>query len=120
MNFDWEKFMVWANKSFYWIFPSLFAVAAKLAFDSRKKKITIAYAFTSIIIACFIGWILDKMCTKMEYESTRGIIIAIGALLSDTFMQYVFTNGNNIISTMISMFTKTIDKQQKNDKENGT
>jgi small-conductance mechanosensitive channel len=93
-----------------WIFQVVIGVAAKLAFDSRKRKITTKYVITSFIIACFVGYITDKVWTAQGWEDTRGVAVAIMALLSETVVKYANDNLPSILNALIK---KRLDVEVK-------
>lgn len=75
-----------------WFLPALLGVATKLAYESRLKKISSSRIITSLIMACFVGYMCDKMCTRYGLSDFRGIIVSIGALASESIIQYILTN----------------------------
>lgn len=88
-----------------WILPSCFAVATKLAYESREKKISRARVFTSTVIAIFVGYCFDKLCTHWKWDDLRGFIVAISALTSETIVQYILGNTNKGLNALIRKFT---------------
>lgn len=122
MNFNEHSDIAVAVKKFLtWFLPSALGVSVKLAYESRLKKLTSGHVLTSIIFACFIGWICDIACTKFNIIDFRGVIVAIGALASESLIQFYFRNDQNIIKVVILRIfnVKIEDKKDKKDNENG-
>lgn len=80
------------KKLLAWLLPSVLGVSTKLAYESRKSKIHISRVITSFIMAVFVGYMCDKICTHSGWLDMRGIIVAIGALSSETIVQWVLEN----------------------------
>lgn len=77
-----------------WLLPSILGVATKLAYENKTKKITRARIVTSFVMAVFVGYLFDILCTAYKWDSLRGVIVSIGALSSETLVQYTLENVN--------------------------
>lgn len=88
-----------------WFLPSLLGVATKLAYESRLKKLTKLSIITSLIMACFVGYVCDKLCTKYGLNDFRGVIVSLGALASESIVHYLFSNTPNIIIVVVKRIT---------------
>lgn len=102
-----------------WFLPSFLGVATKLAFESRLKKITQVRVLTSLIMACFVGYICDKLCTKYDLSDMRGVVVAIGALASESIVQYTLINSNRIFKAIVKrIFNIELKDTPKDEVEN--
>lgn len=84
-----------------WAFQVAIGVGTKLALESRRRHLTKKYVFTSFIIASFVGYITDRVCTSLHYDQFRGVLVAIMALLSETIVRYFDENGGAIIDALL-------------------
>lgn len=98
-----------------WVFQVFIGVAAKLSLESRKRKITFKYVLTSFIIACFVGYIIDKVWTSKGWIDTRGVAVAVAALLSESIIRYINDNLPSILNLLIK---KKLDVDLKKEQEN--
>lgn len=124
MRFDYQDYVAEIKKLLAWLLPTVLGVATKLAYESRLKKLTKAHVLTSLVLACFAGYISDKLCVKYELNDLRGCIVALAALASDTIVQYLILNSNKgvgaVIKKMTGLDTKNPEdkKEDKNDSNN--
>lgn len=99
------------------LFQVLLGVGAKVAMVSMKQKITRKYLIASVVIACFVGYLTDSLCTTLGYERYRGVAVSVMALVSETTVKYILNNGPRILSVLIQ--TKAglppdlVDKEDK-------
>ncbi len=89
-----------------WLFQVLLGVGTKLALESRTKTLTRKYVLTSFIIASFVGYITDRLCTKWGYDSLRGVAVSIMALLSESIVRYFTQNATRILDTIVNAILK--------------
>lgn len=125
---DWQYYE--DIKTFFaWFLPAFLGVATKLAYESSVKKITKARVLTSFVMACFVGYIFDSLCTKYGLSESRGIIVSIGALTSESIIQYVLAHAPKLISVIIKklgsieisdMTKNETNKKDKKDKNDNT
>lgn len=106
INQNIESIILSVKKLFAWLLPSVLGVSTKLAYESRTKKITVFRVLTSFIMAVFIGYMCDKICTHYGWYDLRGIIVSIGALSSEAIVQYVLqkVNKQNITAALKRFF----------------
>lgn len=72
-----------------------FAVKMILGSDGKsnwKQKLG------KFIIACYAGYLMDKVCTNFGWESWRGVAVTITALLSEGLIKFIFISILKIIN----------------------
>lgn len=92
-------------------------VGAKIAFESKKRSITIKYVLSSFIIACFVGYVTDRFCTKQGWENVRGIAVPVMALISESFVKYLYENGPGFIGSWFKKHVGVDEKPNKNERK---
>lgn len=119
MSFDPEILLAELKRFLSWAFPSFLGVSAKLAFESRLKRVTRARVITSIILACFVGYLTDKVCTHYQMDSWRGILVALGALASESIVQYLMTNTAGTVGELVRKLLN-LDRKKPQDEGSDT
>jgi len=94
INDNIDATVVCIKKILSWLLPSILGVSTKLAYESKSKTITKLRVVTSFVMAVFVGYLCDKMCTYYKWSEVRGIIVSIGALASETIVQHMLENIN--------------------------
>lgn len=84
-----------------WAFQVFIGVGTKLALESRKRSLTKKYIFTSFIIASFVGYITDRLCTQWGFEQVRGVAVAVMALVSESVVKYFDQNAGSILDAIL-------------------
>jgi hypothetical protein len=97
-----------------WAFQVAIGVGTKLALESRRRHLTKKYVFTSFVIASFVGYITDKICTSLHYDQFRGVAVAIMALLSESIVRYFDENAGQILDAILRRKTGLDIKNQNN------
>jgi ABC-type transporter Mla maintaining outer membrane lipid asymmetry permease subunit MlaE len=101
-----DAFILAIKKILAWLLPSVLGVSTKLAYESRKKRVHRSRIVTSFIMAVFVGYMCDIICTHYGWADLRGVIVAIGALSSETLVQYTLENVSrtNITAALKRLF----------------
>lgn len=116
---SYNDLILFFKKFLAWFLPSSLGVATKLAYESRAKQLKRSHVMASIIMACFVGYICDSLCTSYGLTTLRGMIVALGALASESFIQFFFKNDTNIIKAAIfRLFNINVDKPTENNTNN--
>lgn len=84
-----------------WTFQVFIGVGAKLALESRKRTLTKKYVVTSFILASFVGYVTDRLCTQWGFDQMRGVAVAVMALLSESVVKYFDQNAGSILDVIL-------------------
>ena len=80
-------------------------LSGKEAYTTWKQKLG---KFT---LACYAGYLADKICTNVGWDSWRGVIVTLAALLSEGIVKAIFVNVLKMLddtsySDILSKFLK--------------
>ena len=76
------------------IIPALVGVSINLAYQARKKTMSIFNLITSVVIGIGVAWIASPLVFTTVAEEYRGALIAMIALGGDKFANYAITKFN--------------------------
>lgn len=112
----WQELEVAASKALGWLVWITMGVAAKLALESRTKKLSWREIIIIVVISVFSGYLTAVILEKYGYEDWNKIIVPVSTLLGQSFMNYLITNWERWAEKMIPPFLKWM-KNGKDKKE---
>lgn len=90
-----NELYLFLGKIWIWILLILIGVIAKFSYDvSIKKKFTFATFFSTLGIACFIGYLASVWCAYKEWDQARNWIVPIATLASEKIIEVIIMNAH--------------------------
>lgn len=115
----WQEFQVAFSKALGWLVWVMIGVAAKLALESRTKKLSWKEIVIIVVISVFAGYMANAICNKTGYEDWRGIIVPVSTLLGQSMVNFVLTNWEKwlekLLPPIFRMFKNGNGKSEKKD-----
>jgi hypothetical protein len=93
----WQELNVALTKALGWLIWVTIGVAAKLAFESRTKKLSWREIIVIVVISVFSGYIANAVCNKTGYRDWSGVVVPISTLLGQSLMNWVMVNWKNYL-----------------------
>lgn len=97
----WHELEIAFSKALGWLVWVTIGVAAKLAFESRIKKLSWKEIAAIVVISVFVGYLANLICKKTGYEDWGGIIVPVSTLLGQSIVNFVLTNWEKWIDKLL-------------------
>ena len=88
------------------LFAVALGVGGKLAFRAKTHNIKKREIITSIFMALLIGYWVDQIATEYGFIRLRGVCVSASALVSESIVQYWFSNDNSIIKDIMNVILR--------------
>lgn len=86
-------------------------VAAKIATENSKKKITISQVWTTILTGLFAAFVAGVLCQyyKVDYYLSVGVI-GVSAMNGENICAWILTNSSSLLTKLVNIFIKKNSK----------
>lgn len=115
----WQEVEIAFTKALGWIVWVTIGVAAKLAFESRSRKLSWREVMIIVVISVFSGYIANNICEHTGYKDWSGVVVPIATLLGQSLMNWLMTNWKKWLEKFGDKFLPPIfrnnGKEIKND-----
>lgn len=108
-----DEIYIWLKGSISWLLPSISGTAARLSYDSEKKKISKGLLISSFIVGCFIGYIVDVFLTEKGIIGIRGAITAAAGFLSKDIVKFLMSKKDVIFDKTLSGLASVFESFRK-------
>lgn len=97
-------------------------MVAKIAIDSRARKLTKRDIFIKIILSSFVGYSVGRYLQDHNMASKVVWVVPLATLTGESLILWIMVNFNKILSYFAKMWTgmKDEDFKDKNDKKENT
>lgn len=89
------------------LLPSLLiGVVAKLAIDSKAKKLTRKDIVIKTVLGCFVGYVVCKWLESHEREAEIKIYVPVATLLGESLVMWLIQNTGQILNALLEKVKK--------------
>lgn len=94
-----------------WMLWISIGVAAKLAFESKRKVLTKKEKIVKVIISAFVGYMVALYWDYKGWDETIKISVPIGTLVGESIVEYFMENSKAIIKALVKKNLNIDDKK---------
>lgn len=103
-----QEIQIAFSKALGWLVWVTIGVAAKLALESRTKKLSWKEILIIVIISVFVGYVSFKIINKTGYEDWGGVIVPVCTLLGQSLINFFLTNWERWLDKLLPPLLKWI------------
>ena len=112
----WQEIEIAFSKALGFLIWIAMGVAAKLALESRTKKLSWKEIISIVVISVFSGYLTAVILEKYGYDDWNKIIVPVSTLLGQSLMNYIMTNWERWAERLMPPFLKWL-KNGKDEKK---
>mgnify|MGYP003543935156 FL=1 len=101
-----------------WIMSVTFGAGVSYMFKNRDNPFDWSKALTTVLGACLLGYVADITCTNLHYDSWRGVIVSLSALISSSIIEWFFNNDSTILNDLWTGILRILLNKTGNTKNN--
>jgi hypothetical protein len=115
----WLAIITWIGVNFKWITPIIVGMSAKIAIDSRSKRLTLREIIIKIVIGFFSGFVVSWYLITHGMEHTAMWASPLATMSGESIILFLTINSTKYYKFFskkwLGMKDKDLDENAKND-----
>lgn len=103
----WEEIGEFFAKNIGLLIGLLMGTAAKIALESKTRRLTFREWIIIVVLSCFVGYLGSEWMNRHGYESQTNWAVPIITLLGESIVMWLVKNSKRIINAIAGVVFPT-------------